>query len=73
MITSKPKNFSILYESGVYGEFNDPRTGIPFYRLNWPALKVTLRYLAETANESVTLINDSNGNTLTVTPEGSWK
>lgn len=72
MINKKPKNFAIVYESGVSGEFADPRTGIAWYRLKWPALKASLQTLAERAHEPVTIINTANGDTLTVTPEGKW-
>lgn len=72
MITRKPKSFSITYESGVTAEFADPRSGIAFYRLQWPALKAALQYLAEDSNEPVTLIDNESGDSLTATPEGRW-
>ena len=72
MITRKPKSFSIQYESGVMAEHSDPRTGVAFYRLTWPALKASLQSLAERAHEPVTLISNDNDDSLTVTPEGRW-
>ena len=72
MFTKKPKSFTIVYESGVLGEFADPRTGIAWYRLEWSAFKAGLHSLAERANEPVTLIDDKNGDFITVTPEGRW-
>ena len=72
MLTRKPKSFTIRYESGVLGEFADPRTGIAWYRLKWPDLKAGLHSLAERASEPVTLIDEESGDFITVTPEGQW-
>lgn len=72
MITRKPKNFTIKYDSGVSAEFSDPRTGIAWYRLNWPALKASLQVLAERADEPVMLIDNDTRDCITVSPEGRW-
>ena len=72
MIKHKPENFSLRYGSGVYAEYADLRTGIAFYRLNWPAFKAAMQYLAEHANDSITLLNTDTLDSLSVTPEGKW-
>ena len=69
----KPKIFRLIYESGAAVGYADPRTGIAFYHLNWAALKAALVYLAQRAQEPVTIINCKSGDFLTVTPEGEWK
>jgi len=72
MIKHTPTNFSLRYRSGVYAEHSDLRTGIPFYRMNWPAFKAAMQYLAEHANDSITLLDTDTLDSLTVTPEGRW-
>ena len=71
-MTRKPKTFRLVYESGIAADSADPRTGIAFYRLNWAALKAAMVYLAQRAQEPVTIINCKSGDFLTVTPEGEW-
>ena len=72
MITRKPRSFLITYESGVTGEFADPVSGIPFYRLKWPQLKKALHGLAEHSGQHVTLTNSITDESITVSPEGDW-
>lgn len=73
MMNRKPKSFRLVYGSGVGGEFCDPVTGKPWYRLSWRAMKRSMTELAKTANDDLTLINNCTGDFITVTPEGDWR
>lgn len=72
MITRKPKQFRIAYDSGVSGEFCDPITGKPWYTLKWPTIKSSMARLAVDANEPLMLIDCKTNNCITVSPEGKW-
>lgn len=72
MLNRKPNSFSLVYESGVCGEHCDPITGKPWYRLSWRTIKTSMKHLAQSGGEPLSLVSNENGDSITVSPEGRW-